>query len=113
MAAHTNILRTLQTFEQPLPPRLLSMLEVENSRDMSQVGYVTESLAEFTSGHVFADANADACEANQTDYERQIALLVVQLCSALSHLHRHGVVHRNVGLSSILVGPMSDSWYVV
>ena len=48
---------------------------------------------------------------SQEKLERLVCLVLLQLFLALHHLHRHGVVHRNITSKSILINP--DTYHVL
>ncbi|MEE6460382.1 hypothetical protein FKM82_000939 [Ascaphus truei] len=51
----------------------------------------------------FVKESVSSHQANPEVYERQVCLLLLQLCNGLEHLKEHGIIHRDLCLQNLLL----------
>ncbi|MDY6844386.1 MAG: protein kinase [Thermodesulfobacteriota bacterium] len=65
-------------------------------------GFTTEGMPYFVMEYVEGTDLENAIKARSLDYNRKLDL-IIQICKALSHAHKNGVVHRDIKPSNVII----------
>ncbi|KAK3722587.1 hypothetical protein QZH41_010103, partial [Actinostola sp. cb2023] len=96
---HVNVSRVITHFTDHLPAELFGL---QNSTDFETLVTITDQVPVETVEE-FVERTAEEHAEVPDEYERKVCILMLQLLSALEHLHHEGVVHRGMALSNLLL----------
>ncbi|OCT97334.1 inactive tyrosine-protein kinase PRAG1 [Xenopus laevis] len=115
LPVHFNIQQECGSFVATVPTNMLHPPDVSkgpSSNDSSQtvgpaseqecVVVITREVPYLTAAE-FVDESVSAHKLQPEVYERQVCLLLLQLCNGLEHLKEHGIIHRDLCLENLLL----------
>ncbi|OCU00109.1 inactive tyrosine-protein kinase PRAG1 isoform X2 [Xenopus laevis] len=115
LPVHFNIQQECGSFVATVPLSMLNPPDIPkgpSSNESSQtvgpaseqecVVVITREVPYLTSAE-FVDESVSAHQLQPDVYERQVCLLLLQLCNGLEHLKEHGIIHRDLCLENLLL----------
>ncbi|XP_031551762.1 inactive tyrosine-protein kinase PEAK1-like isoform X2 [Actinia tenebrosa] len=99
LPSHPNVSRTITHFTDYLQGEVFG---VKNASDFETLVTITDQVP-VESVLEFVERTKEEHLELPDEYERKVCILLLQLFSALVHLHKEGIVHRDIRLNSLLL----------
>ncbi|XP_075059805.1 inactive tyrosine-protein kinase PRAG1 [Mixophyes fleayi] len=115
LPVHFNIQQDCGHFLATVPSSLLHPLEISKGSSSSETSQVAGASSEedcvvvitrevpYCTTAYFVKESVSTHKTQPEIYERQVCLLLLQLCNGLEHLKEHAIIHRDLCLENLLL----------
>lgn len=94
---HPNVSRVFTHFQDQIP---CYIFKLQQAPTYETVVSISQHIPHQNALH-FVEESCDLHKTKPEQYERQVCLLLIQLFCGIEHLHREGVVHRDLCLENL------------